>query len=240
MGGLSSDVKELSEKLERLLKQMPRDQAPITARSLFKSLVFGFFEEYAQWKYEHPVLSRLITLLRFFLYFALLVGLLWWVAGTAAGRLTGLEGVKNRVVYAYYSAMWASKGVPSVDSLPQPPKRFSGTIEKVVGDVLVISYYDNGKSVRRLARPANVIITDKKGFQGWAEQYLLKGVTVDFYIPIDKTSNYDVWGVVFWSNRVPINVELVEQGFGTPERNPETVIVNRIYSQYYLQRARSG
>lgn len=240
MSGYSSEIKELSEKLERLLRQMPREKEPATFKSVFRGFTFGFFEEYAQWKYEHPFLSGLLKVFRFFVFSFFLFAFAWWLAGTSAGRVTGLDSVRNRTVFAYYSVIWASKGMSDVDSLPLTPKRFSGTIEKIAGDVLIVSYYDQGKSVRRLVRPANVIITDKKGFGEWASKYLLKGITIDFYTPIDKASGYDVWGVVLWSKRVPVNVQLVELGYGTPEKNPETQVVNSIFSRYYLQRARSG
>lgn len=240
MSKYSSEIEQLTKKLEHVLAQMPKEREPVTFRSISKGYAFNFIEEYAQWKYEHPVLSRILAILRFVVISALILFFMWWLAGTSAGRAVGLESVKNRITFGYYSAVWASKGVPPVDSLPVTPRRFSGTIEKVVGDVLIVSYYRDGKSVRRLARPANVVITDKGGFKEWAEQYILKGVTIDFYIPIDKASGHDVWGVVIWSKRVPINVQLVERGYGTPEINPETQVVNSVFSQYYLQRAKSG
>lgn len=236
----SSEIKELSIKLDKLLSQAPRDKGPITLGSIFKGVMFGFFEEYAQWKYEHPYLSKLISFFRFIVFYSIILAFTWWLAGTAAGNVTGLEKVRSRVVFGYYSMVWASKGTASASNLQVQPKRFTGTIEKVVGDVLIISYYDKGKGVRRLVRPANVVITDKNGFKSWAKQYLLKGVTVDFYVPIDKASGYDVWGVVLWSNRIPINVQLVELGYAYPEKNPETEIVNSVFSQYYLKRAKSG
>lgn len=240
MSRFSSEIDELSEQLDRLLEQTPRDRGAVTFRSILRSMTFGFFEEYAQWRYEHPILSRLVSIFRAVLVLVLITAFAWWLAGTAAGRVTGLDGVKSRFVFGYYSLVWASKGAPDIDAMQLAPKRFSGTIEKVVGDVLVVSYYDQGKSVRRLVRPANVVITNKEGFNEWAKQYILKGVTIDFYIPIDKASGYDVWAVVFWSNRVPINVQLVEKGYGTPESNPITQIINQVYSGYYMQRARSG
>lgn len=233
-------IEKLSRELDELLAQGPKDRGVITSRTIVAGWFFGFVEEYTQWRYEHPYLAKLIAVLRFMFYTFLFVAFMWWMAGTAAGKLTGLEGVRNRVVFAYYSVVWLSKGVPNVDELQMPPKRFSGTIEKVVGDVLVISYYDKGKSVRRLVRPANVILANKEGFAEWAEPYLLKGVVIDFYKPIDKASGHDVWGVVIWSQRVPINVQLVELGYATPEENPETVIVNEVFSRYYARRARSG
>lgn len=240
MSRYSSDIEALGERLDKLLDSMPKEIEPATFKSVFRIFTFGFFEEYAQWKYEHPYLSKFLAVFRFFMFFAALIGVFWWVADTSAGRATGLESLRNRVGFAYYSVVWANKGVPSVDSLQVPPKRYSGTIERVVGDVLIIRYYDNGKAVKRLVRPANVVISDKAGFADWAKPYLLKGITVDFYNTTGKVSGHDVWNVVLWSKRVPINVQLVERGYGVPEKNPETEIVNQIFSQYYFQRARSG
>jgi len=240
VSGYSGDIERLSESLDKLLASMPKEREPVTFRSLFRTLTFGFFEEYAQWKYEHPLLSKLLRLLRFFFITLMLAALFWWVAGTAAGKVTGIEKIRDRAVFAYYSIAWANKGVPSVDSLPEPPARYSGTIEKVVGDVLVVRFYSNGKSYRRLVRTANVVVSDKKGFGEWAKQYLLKSITIDFYNTGGKAAGYDVWNAVLWSKRVPINVQLVEKGYGVPFKNPETDVVNMIFSQYYFQRARTG
>lgn len=240
MSDFSSQVEDLSSKLDKLLSQVPAEKEPVTFKSIFRLSTFGFFEEYAQWKYEHPYISRFVTFLRFVFIIFMLSAFMWWLAGTAAGRVLSLDGVRDRFVFGYYSIVWASKGMPSINSLHTTPERFAGTVEKIVGDILVVSYYKDGKSVRRLARPANVIVTDKKAFEGWAKQYLLKGITIDFYIPIDKASGYDVWGVVMWSKRIPVNVQLVEQGIGYPEKNPETQVVNSVFSQYYYKRARSG
>ena len=240
MNDFSSDINRLSEQLDALLKKSPRESAPTTLRSLARQMTFSFFEEYAQWKFEHPYLAKIVRLLRFLFLSFMVIALFWWLAGTAAGKLIGMDGIKNRFVYGYYALVWANKGMPEVDSLQVAPKRYSGTIEKVVGDVLIVSYYDKGKSVRRLVRPANVVIADSKGFREWAKPYILKGITVDFYIPIDKASGHDVWAVVLWSKRIPVNVQLVEQGVGYPEHNPETQVINQVYAQYYFRRAKSG
>ncbi len=240
MSKYSSDIERLSQQLEELIEQTIFNRRPVTLKSILRGFTFRFFEEYAQWRYEHPYLSKILAIIRFFLIAGLVLIFAWWLAGTSVGKVTGLNNVKSRVTFAYYSVVWASKGVPAVESLQVAPKRFSGTVERVVGDVLIVSYYNQGKSMRRLVRPANVEIVDKKGFAKWAKQYVLKGITIDFYIPIGKASGHDVWAAVLWSKRMPVNVELVELGFGHPQINPETEVVSQIYSMYYLMRAKSG
>lgn len=240
MQDFSREISDLSKKLDDLLAQSPVEQKPATFAGILRQSAFDFLEEYSQWRYEHPYLSGCVTALRYLFFLIMLVSFLWWMAGTAAGRVLGVDGVRDRFVFGYYSLVWASKGMPSIDSLPYQPERYSGAIEKIVGDMLVVSYYKDGKSIRRLVKPANVVVTDRKAFGEWAKSYLLKGVTIDFYVPIGKASGYDVWGVVIWSQRTPINVQLVEQGIGVPEINPDTQVVNSVFSQYYFQRARSG
>jgi hypothetical protein len=237
---MQDKIEKLSRELDELLGQEPKDHGVITSRTIIANWFFGFVEGYAQWRNKYPLLTEIVSVLRYMLYAFLFFAFMWWMAGTAAGKLTGLEGVRNRVVFAYYSVVWLSKGVPNVDELQMPPKRFSGTIEKIVDDLLVISYHDKGKSVRRLVRPANVILANREGFAEWAEPYLLKGVVVDFYKPTDRASGHDVWSVVIWSEQVPINVKIVELGYGAPETNSETVIVNGVFARYYAKRARSG
>lgn len=98
----------------------------------------------------------------------------------------------------------------------------------------------NGQRLRRLVKLANVIVKDKEAFAAWANPYLLKGVALDFYRPIDKVSGHDVWGVVLWYRRAPLNVETVEQGIALPEKNPPTTVVNQIFAQYYWGLAKNG
>lgn len=202
-----------------------------------KQKIFVVFEELTQLRYERPILGWIIVLMQWLIGVALLITFMWWLASTSVGNLLGLTSTRDRITYAYYSLQWARKGVPAVESMPFLPQRYSGTIERASQDMLLVTYYEGGKSIRRIVKPSNVVVEDTAKFKGWAEPYLLKPVTIDFYAPLSKYADQDVWSVVLWVSKKPINVELVEQHIGVPEINPITTAVNQIYSQYYFQKA---
>ncbi len=231
---LQRSFSELMEKREAIAR---RGASPKSGQKL---LFLGFMADYAQWCYENRVMGLLSKAV---LYGVLLISLLfgaWLLAGSGAGKALGMESVKARITNSYFAILWSSRSATGAELMPITPERFSGTIERIVGDVLVVKYYDDGKQLRRLVRMANVIATDKKAFIAWAHQYHLKGLVIDFYDPLGEIAGQKVWGAVIWYRRVPINVELVEQGIGYPEKNPPTAVVNQIFSQYYWHRARIG
>ncbi|MBF6615625.1 MAG: hypothetical protein ITG07_02755 [Candidimonas sp.] len=235
------DLAKLEKRIERLMQTRSEIQRPARGREgRGKQYLFSFMGEYAQWCYEHRILGLLS---RVFVH-GCVVGIctltLWLLAGTGLGQAFGLEKVKNRITYSYYAVLWSSRSAAGAEHMPLVPTRFSGTIEKVIDDLLVVAYYDNGSQLRRLVRPANVIATDKAAFAEWASQYLLKGIAIDFYQPLDEVSGHQVWGVVLWYRKSPINVELVERGIGYPEKNPPTAVVNQIFSQHYWHKARGS
>ncbi|MBA1280200.1 hypothetical protein [Stutzerimonas stutzeri] len=205
-----------------------------------KQYLFSFMGEYAQWCYEHRILGSLSKLLIYLALASAITICLWGFAGTGLGKAFGLEKVRDRATFSYYAILWSSRSAAGAERMPIAPSRYSGTIEKVIGDMLVVTYYENGAQLKRLVRPANVIATDKAAFAEWATKYLLKGISIDFYQPLGEVSGHKVWGVVLWYRKNPINVELVEQGIGYPEKNPPTAVVNQIFSQHYWHKARTG
>lgn len=208
--------------------------------SVDREYAFRFLEEYAQWRYEHRGLALLLALALAFVASIMLIGGAWGLADTAGGKALGLDSAKLRVTNAYYAVMWATSSTEGSERDPVKPQRFAGSIEKVIGDMLVIVYYDKGQQIRKLVKPANVIVTDKAAFARWADAYKLKGVSVDFYQSLGEVSGYSVWAVVLWYRKTPINVELVEKGIGVPEKNPPTAVVNEIFSLYYWKKAKAG
>lgn len=228
-------LNELQRRLEALLALapgQPKRTAVASGRGLGELL-----DAYQQWRYENPAKAWLMRAFTSVASVVVIVMGLWVAAGTSLGDATGLRSLRMKVTNIYYALMWASR-----DSGEQAqfiaPERFPGTIENVVGDVLVVTYYDAGNQHRRLVRPANVIVTNHAGFQAWAKEYLLKGVTFDFYIPLDEVKGHKVWAAVIWHKRTPVNVQLVERSLGYPEHNPPTAVVNQIFSQYYWNLAR--
>lgn len=221
----------LREKVEAHLSSYP---VTVTKPTPDLSRAGDLIGTYMQWRYEHPGLSMVAGFFSFNIALSLMLLLAWTIADTSFGAAIGLSSTRSRIEHAYYAVVWSTAKGDGIDTLPIAPERVTATIERIVGDVLIVSYFDKqGQRIQRLVRPANVILTDKAGFASWARKYLLVGVTLDFYIPIDKVSGRDVWGVVIWRNRVPVNIELVEQGLGYPEKNPPTAVVNQIFSQYY-------
>lgn len=200
---------------------------------------FEAYERLLQWKYEHPVKAGILRAAYTSAFLALVFVFLWWLAGLGAGEAVGLKPVRERLTNAYYGVLWSTRSSSnSPDELPITPTRLSGSIERVIGDVLVVVVYDGKTRSRRLVRLANVIVTNKPEFGKWASQYLLKGVVLDFYKPLEQIKGHDVWGAVIWHRRVPINVQPVEHGIGIPEKNPPTTVVNQIFSQYYWSLAK--
>lgn len=235
------DVTELQRRFAELMeKRETIDKRGPSPRSGEKLFMLGFMADYAQWCYENRVLGLLSKTVAYGLLLTVLLLGAWGLAGTGAGKALGMESVKARITNSYFAILWSSRSATGAELMPVTPTRYSGTIERVVGDVLVVKYYDDGKQLRRLVRTANVIATDKKAFGVWAQQYHLKGLLIDFYEPLGEIAGQKVWGAVFWYRRVPINVELVEQGIGYPEKNPPTAVVNQIFSQYYWHKARTG
>lgn len=236
------DLVELERKFNRLIEQretIGRD-GPSTKEGKSRLYLVGVMADYAQWCYENRVLGVLSkTVIYVVLLCALLVGA-WGVAGTGVGKALGMESARARITNSYFAVLWSSRSATGAELMPITPERFSGTIERIIGDVLVVAYYQNGKQLRRLVRTANVVATDKQAFGQWANQYRLKGLMIDFYEPLDVIAGQQVWGAVLWYRRVPINVELVEKGIGYPEKNPPTAVVNQIFSQYYWHKARTG
>jgi len=196
-------------------------------------------DQYSQWSYENPQKGQLAGWAGGASSFVLLLLLVWGVAGTGVGQVVGLATLKDRVSNAYYAVLWGSRGQSNTASdLPIVPERLSGSIERVVGDILVVIVYQGDAGHRRLVRLANVSVTDKAKFAEWVQPYLLKGLTFDFYKVLGSQSGHDVWGAVLWSARIPLNVEPVERGIGFPEKNPPTTVVNQIFSQYYWSLAK--
>lgn len=202
-----------------------------------KQRIFAVFEELTQLRYERPVLGWALITLQWVVAVTIVLALLWGIASTPVGQMLGLTSLKERAVDGYNAYHWARKGIPSAESLPITPQRHGATIERAGKGMLLITYYDKGASTRRLIKLSNVDVTDEAKFDRWAQAYVLKPVTVDFYMPTEKYSEHDVWAAVVWSAKKPINVELVEQGIGVPEYNPPTTAVNLIFSQWYLKKA---
>lgn len=203
-------------------------------------LFISFFDGYTQWRYENRGLARLLSCVVFTAVILLSLVASWFVAPTSFGQSLGLDSVRDRFSNAYYAALWITRSAEGAEHEPVKPKRYSGAIEKVIDDVLVVVYYDGGKQKRALVRPANVITTDRAAFKTWAMQYHLKGLMIDLYDPLGKIGSHEVWAAVMWYRKVPINVEMVEQGIGYPEKNPPTAVVNKIFSMYYWQKATSN
>lgn len=235
------NIEDLEQKFERLMEHRATIQARRTRPTgKGKQLLFSFMGEYAQWCYEHRILGALSTLAVYLILLSAIVLTLWGFAGSSLGKVFGLDGVRDRITYSYYAILWSSRSATKPEEMPLIPHRFAGTIEKTIGDMLVVTYYDNGQQLRRLVRPANVITTDNAAFVEWSRKYLLKGISIDFYQPLAEVSGHQVWGAVLWYRKNPINVELVEQGIGYPEKNPPTAVVNQIFSQHYWHKARTG
>tara|TARA_R110001592_G_scaffold33503_20_gene116032 strand:+ start:4578 stop:5309 length:732 start_codon:yes stop_codon:yes gene_type:complete len=203
----------------------------------------GFFdlrESIAQWSYEHPKAYRFSFFSFTFLSTGLLVFLLWIFSSTSLGYAIGFGGVKDRVTNAYYAALWAVKVGDKANLEPMTPETSLGYIEKVIGDLMVVSYFENGTQYRRLIKAANVVVEDIPGFVAWGESYKLKPLRFDFYLRIGQAAGRDVWATVLWKGREPINVQLVERHIGYPEVSPPTAVVNQLYSRYYWDKAKSG
>lgn len=200
---------------------------------------FQGVEAYIQWRYENPGKARLATAGITVLTTSVICLVLWWAAGTGMGEATGLEGLRKRITYAYYGVMWATReNATDPSEAVDPPRRISGSIQQVFGDVMLVDCYEDGKTIRRLVRLANVIISDKHAFSAWVEAYKLKGIQIDFYRPIAQINGVDVWGVVIWHHKSLLNVQPVEMGFATPEKNPPTTVVNQIFAGYYWNQAK--
>jgi len=240
--GEKVDLAELDRRLTQMLEKREAISraGPMAGKGQGKGYIFGFMADYAQWCYEHRVLGLFSKSVMYALVLSVLLMGAWGLAATGIGKALGMESVKNRITNSYFAILWSSRSATGAELMPITPERFSGTIERVVGDVLVVAYYDNGKQYRRLVRAANVVATDKRAFDEWAKKYHLKGLMIDFYEPLDVIAGKQVWGAVLWYRRVPINVELVENGIGYPEKNPPTAVVNQIFSQYYWHKARTG
>lgn len=242
MADLEEQLREIDKDYRRVLSQQQALYA-IGSRSNESSGIgaawFSFIEHYNQWRYEHPLGAMAVRFTGGLLGLLLVVVVLWHTAATPVGRVTGLESVRARITYAYYAAIWASR-INEAAITPMEPERYLGSIEQVIDNVLVVTYYKDNQQYRRLIKPANVVVRNTTGLAEWATPLILKGVVFDFYLAVDKRSGHDVWATVIWDQRTPINVELVERGYGDPEIDPPTAIVNQIYSQYYWQKAVNG
>jgi len=205
-----------------------------------REYAFRIFEEYAQWRYEHRALSVLFSAMVFSFGIGVILVSAWFLAATSFGQGLGLDSVRTRATNAYYAVMWATRSAAGAELAPVYPQRYSGSIEKIIDDVLVIVYYDEGKQYRRIVKPANVITTDRSKFKEWAAKYHLKGISIEFYEPLGEISGRKIWGAVMWYRKTPINVELVELGIGYPEKNPPTAVVNQVFALYYWHKAQSG
>lgn len=236
------DLAELERRFSGLMEKREainkRGASPGGGKS--NLFMFSFMADYVQWCYEHRIMGLLSKIAMYGVLLCVLLAGSWGVAGTGAGKALGMEAARSRITNSYFAVLWSSRSAAGAELMPITPERFSGTIERILGDVLIVKYYDNGKQLRRLVRPANVVATDKQAFGRWARQYHLKGLLIDFYEPLGVIAGQQVWGAVLWYRRVPINVELVEQGIGYPEKNPPTAVVNQIFSQYYWHKARTG
>lgn len=192
-------------------------------------------DAYLQWRYEHPAWALLVQSAAGVLIVCGCVMLAWWSAGTALGRETGLHLVRERMTNAYYAVRW-SMGVGDIsgeERMDVVPRRYRGTIDRAINDILLVTLYVDGKQVRRLVKPANVAVMDRPAFKAWAQTYQFKGVAFDLYGVAGEMQGHKVWSAVLWHRKTPINVSLVEQGVGVPEKAPPTPVVNTIFSQYY-------
>lgn len=237
---MSSELEELLRDVEILEEKARALGAAPNGKTGAINNAVALASNYSQWRYENPgkaLLLRGCTIAMLLLTAA--VGA-WIIAPSSLGQVTGLAALRERTTAAYYAVLWSTRSTEGAVGMDIKPVSLSCSIEQVVGDVLIVSCYDNGQRLRRLAKLANVIVKDKEAFAAWANPYLLKGVALDFYRPIDKVSGHDVWGVVLWYRRAPLNVETVEQGIALPEKNPPTTVVNQIFAQYYWGLAKNG
>lgn len=238
---------EVRASVENLLSVFakPEDRVQSTSGSAvlarISDRIHAVFDAWSQWRYENPGQALLASLTASVTGLAFCFALLWAVADSSFGKDTGLFTAREKVSNVYYALVWSTRAfLDSQSEKPLQPQRFSGSIEKVVGNMMIVAYYDQGKQLKRVIRLANVIVQDVDGFKTWSEQYRLKGMLIDFYIPLEKVSGYDVWAAVLWYRQAPINVELVELGLGHPAVNPPTVVVNDIFSRHYWSLVKGG
>jgi len=240
------DEQRLSEKLDAVEKEAQRvghEYQTLLRQNNSGGASISWSElsdAHTQWRYEHPLLSRL--LIKAFLLggVILLLACLWVGASSGIGKAMGLDHGKKRIIHAYYAILWTAKIGDASDLHPMNAESYQGYVERVIDDMMVVSYYKDGAQHRRLIKAANVVIEDKPGFQEWALRYKLRPITLDFYLVLEQAAGHDVWAAVMWLNKEPINVQLVERRLGYPEVSPPTAVVNRIYSQYYWGLAING
>lgn len=236
---MSSELEKLLREVE-ILEEKARALGMAAGRPGSIEGAVALASNYSQWRYENPGKARAVRCGVALVLLVVAVLGAWLLAGTGVGQVTGLAAARDRVSSAYYAVLWSTRSTEGAVGTDIQPVSLSCSIEQVVGDVLIVSCYENGQRLRRLVKLANVIVKDKEAFAAWANQYLLKGVGLDFYRPIDKVSGHEVWGVVLWYRRAPLNVETVEQGIALPEKNPPTTVVNQIFAQYYWGLAKNG
>lgn len=244
MADLEEQLRIIDRSYRRILSQQKELELKSTgcsagSRASIGAAWFGFIEHYNQWRYEHPMAAACVRALVYLLAVLVIIVMLWHAAATPVGKVTGLDSVRSRITNTYYAFIWASR-INEADITPMEPQRYPGSIEQVIDDVMVVSYYKHNQQYRKLIKPANVDVHVASGLADWAAPLILKGVVFDFYMPVGTRSGHEVWATVIWDQRTPINVELVELGYGEPEIDPPTAIVNQIYSQYYWQKAVNG
>lgn len=235
------DLAELERRAQLLTRRLADLRPAAVTGNTSRERIFRLLEEYAQWRYEFPIKALLLRCWVGLILVAVITVGAWFLASTGAGQVLGLASLRDRVTDAYYAFMWTTRGTEGARTdQVQARRSCPGSIEQVIGTYMVVVCYHDGIQERFLAQPANVVVTNEAGFKDWASRYLLQGVNFDFYMPIGKVNDIDVWGVVVWYRKVPVNVQLVEAGLGYPEKNPPTAVVSEIFAQYYWRKAQHG
>lgn len=229
--------------LEARFKQLYAEHHRLTSRTIkgvHEPDGNDYLEAFQQWRFENPGLFTVsAAVLVILLSICTLLGL-WRFSSTTMGHAIGFGGVKERIVYGYYGTLWALKVGDQASVTEMEPISRLGQIERVIGDMMIVSYFENGQQHRRVIKVANVVVQSQPEFQQWAKQYILKSVRLDFYLVLGKKGGRDVWATVLWHNRIPINIQLVEQRIGYPEYSPPTAVVSQLFSRYYWDKAFNG
>lgn len=140
-------------------------------------------------------------------------------------RAMGVTSVQKKMSSLYYAVFWQVRAATNDAPVEGTLKTTFGSLAGLdPSGMLVVSMPEGNHFVQSRVWIADIKITDLYGTAA-----LIGGLRTE-------DAKFDVYPgnqVVVWIRDVPFNVKVIEAGFGSPDPNPPTNIVDKAFAAYY-------
>lgn len=180
---------------------------------------------YEDFKYEHPVLHRLLMII-----FGVGAALAICVAlpDNDATRAMGLVDLKERFTAFRSAVYWETRAAINPGSTLTPTIDYGFVLGVDFDGGVFISVPVNKEFVQRKVKFADIQIVDLQGVANLVSKKHQLDAKIESYGDM----------AVIWFGDEPLNVELVTAKVAVPDPNPPTNIVDRTFAAYFWQKVK--